>query len=389
MIKSGHNRFSRTTSVVLISLCAACLDRIDIDTNLPLELPLTIEGFVSNEPGPYTVEINQSFDLESKSSIKAPISAEKVVISDDQGVSEELVEITKGVYQTNPNGIRGEVGRAYKIQVQLSDDRIYESIPDTLLEAGRIDKIYTVFREGKTANDASTYGFDVMIDPSANSEKNYRVMWKFKGTYQADTNPELKIKEGCGEVTCQGCNKCNYKPLCSGIRNISSVPGIERAVFVRMSPCECCTCWYNFFNPQPILSEGQLVEQGRFASQKVMYIPLDPWIFQHRIHAKVSQFTLTAQAFDFWTAVRDQKAAINSLFQPVTGKIRGNFVQKSGSPLAVEGVFYAAGVASEAMFIERDDVPRMVTIPAPGVAYEDSCLKLAPYSTNIKPDFWN
>jgi hypothetical protein len=155
-----------------------------------------------------------------------------------------------------------------------------------------------------------------------------------------------------------------------------------------VGPCECCTCWYDFFNPQPNLSDDQFVEQGKFTTQTAMNVPLDPWIFSHRVYAKVTQFTLSRQAFDFWKAVKDQKTAINSLFQPVTGQVKSNFRQVSGTHVNVEGLFFAAGVASKAMFIDRSDVPPPVTIPEPGVLVDKSCLNLFPYATTQKPDFW-
>ncbi len=137
-----------------------------------------------------------------------------------------------------------------------------------------------------------------------------------------------------------------------------------------------------------LLSDDLFVEQGKFTAQTAMHIPLEAWTFQHRVYAKVTQFTLSRHAFDFWKAVQDQKTAINSLFQPVTGKIKTNFVQVSGPPVGVEGLFFAAGVVSKAMFIDRDDVRSTVPIPEPGVAFADSCLKLFPYATTQKPEFW-
>ncbi len=375
-------------SIFSILLASACLDRIDIETDYVVVNSIAINGFITNEAGPYQVVINAAFDIESKETFQHPVSAKHVVMTDDTGTSEELEETNKGIYVTQANGIQGTIGRSYTLRVELSDGRVYESVPDTLLESGRIDSVYAVFTEEKTQdNNASVYGFDVKFNPSIVSENNYHLMWRFTGTFQSETFPEGKVDEPCGEVTCQGCNRCNYKPLCSGIRNISRVPGIDRAVFVRIGPCECCTCWYDFFNPHPKLSDDQFVQRGKFVTQTAMHVPLDPWIFQHRVYAKVSQFTLSRQAFDFWKAVMDQKTAVNSLFQPVTGKIKTNFVQVSGPPAGVEGLFYAAGVASKAIFIDRSDVKPGVPIPDPlGVA--ESCLKLFPFATNQKPEFW-
>jgi hypothetical protein len=351
---------------------------------------IVINGFITSDPGPYQVVLSLAFDIESKESLRNPVTAKHVVIMDNAGQSEELTESTKGIYATKPDGIQGIIGRTYMLRVELTDGRVYESIPDTLLEAGNIDSIYSTFTEHKDATTNSTqYGFDVMFLPSISSERNYHFMWKFTGTFQSKTNPEYGTKEPCAAITCEGCNTCNYKPLCSGIRNISKFPGIDRAVFVRVHPCECCDCWYNFFNSQPLLSADQIVEQGKFAAQKAVYIPLEGWTFQYKVHAKVTQYTLSRQAFDFWKGVKDQKTAINSLFQPVSGKIKGNFVQVSGQPVLVEGLFFAAGVASKATFIERGDVKPGVPIPEPGIIFDDSCLKLFPYGTTQEPAFWN
>ena len=375
--------------VVLILFASACLDRIDIETGYISMNTIVINGSISNEAGPYQVAISMAFDIESKESFRHPVSAKRVVISDNTGTSEVLTEASAGIYVTKPGGIRGSVGRTYVLKVELGDGRVYESVPDTLLESGRIDSLYALFTEEKTLdNNATVYGFDVKFIPSIVSENKYHLMWKFTGTFQSDTNPEFKDDEPCGVITCQGCNRCNYVPLCSGLRNVSPFPGITRAVFVRVGPCECCTCWYDFLNPQPLLSDDLFVEQGKFSAQTAMHIPLEAWTFQHRVYAKVTQFTLSSRGFDFWKAVKDQNTAINSLFQPVTGRIKTNFVQVSGPPAGIEGLFFAAGVASKAIFIDREDVRNGVPIPNPGIPFAESCLKLFPYSTTEKPEFW-
>ena len=129
--------------------------------------------------------------MESKESMKTPISAKKVSILDDLGYSEDLVEISQGIYQTNPNGIRGEVGRAYKVRIQLLDGRIYESILDTLKSYGSMDSVYHEFVEEKNIDGVTNYGFNVYFDANAGSQSAYNFLWKFKGTFQVDTNPEL------------------------------------------------------------------------------------------------------------------------------------------------------------------------------------------------------
>ena len=116
-------------------------------------------------------------------------------------------------------------------------------------------------------------------------------------------------------------------------------------------------------------------------------MPLDGWIFMHKLHVKVSQQSLTPQAFAFWKSIKDQKEAVNSLFQPVTGKIPTNFVQISGPSSPLLGFFYSTSVSEKSIFITRDDVPNTSIIPATP-PWEDSCLTLFPFGVTTKPDFW-
>ena len=107
----------------------------------------------------------------------------------------------------------------------------------------------------------------------------------------------------------------------------------------------------------------------------------------HKIRVEVKLLSLTNQSFRFWKAVENQRAAIGSLFQPVSGKIPINFIQLSGAKSPVQGLFYAAAVSSKSIYIRRSDIPNESMIPAISGG-NISCLELFPNATNIKPSFW-
>lgn len=357
-------------SVLLILLCAACVDRIVIDTGSVANYAIVIDGFISDQPGPYTIQVTKAFDIESKQSIKTPINLKKLTISDNAGNKEDLSSPSTGVYQTALNGIRGVVGRAYKIRVELLDGRIYESVPDTLHAAGTVDKVYTSFRQDTDSEGTIRYGFDVFFNSSATS-KSYYFLWKFVGTFQAETSPSLHT-ETCGESTCP------RPPACSGFNNAGAQVGT----------CTCCTCWYDFFNTDLILSEGQFVKDGVFKGLLANYVPVNQWTFLHKVHAEVQQFSLSRQAYDFWKGVKTQKGASTSLFQPVTGKVPANFVQISGPEAPIDGLFYATSISKAGIFITREDVPLKNIIPDVSIAFTDDCRKLFPNSTTARPAYW-
>jgi hypothetical protein len=160
------------------------------------------------------------------------------------------------------------------------------------------------------------------------------------------------------------------------------------ATFTRIKPCECCTCWYNLFNPDVILSDNQLLRSGHFIGVKAYALPLTSWYFQHKVYTEVSQLSVSRQTFDFWKAVKAQKSAANSLFQPISGKVPSNFIQIAGTQIPMEGLFYATGVARKSVYITREDVPDPSIIPEVEQPWFDSCLSLFPYGTTIKPSYW-
>ncbi|MBI1770749.1 MAG: DUF4249 family protein [Bacteroidetes bacterium] len=377
---------TRLYSCLMILLATACVDRLSLEIQKEISLGISIDGFISDQPGPYEIRINSVFDIESKESMKSPVSVRSLIISDDKGNSETLKEIDPGIYQTDPSGIKGEAGGVYKMRVELFDGRIYESIPDTILVApGSVDSLYLEFNEKYNEVGESRYDFDLYFDAYYDEKINNHFLWKFTGTFQAETHPELYHGGGCFWLDEIG--KCNLLPPCSGYRNVGSV---RFPKLVKKYDCTCCRCWYSLFNPSPILSDDHLATGGRVTKVKAHTIPLNQWTLEHKIRLEVSQMSLTRSTFRFWKAIRDQQEATGNLFQPVSGKIPRNFIQVSGNSIPIEGLFFATSISKKVKYIDRFRLPInliwVVSIDEP--IFTDDCRLLFPGSTNHKPAFW-
>lgn len=352
----------------------ACVDRITFDVGTPANFPIVIDGYISDEPGPYTVNISKSFDIESKQSIRTPISVRRLMIFDDQGNSEQLVEVTDGEYQTSTAGIRGAIGRVYTLEVELLDGRVYRSIPDLLHPAGEVEDVYFEYKEEENADGAIDYGFEVFFNSKAGQQTSFNFLWKFVGTFQVETNPEL-YTFSCGEGRCPAPLPCSSYVLGPG--------GLEY-----VKPCACCTCWSRIYNDIPLVSDGQFVENGRFTNLKAAYVPITQWTFLYKVHAEVQQFSLSPNAYAFWKAIRDQKLATGSLFAPQAGKIPSNFIQVSGVTGSIEGIFFSAAINRNSVYIKPSDIPNPSVIPKVEPLFTNTCEKLFPGSTTVKPEFW-
>ena len=306
-----------------------------------------------------------------------------------------MTEVNPGIYQTVANGIRGIVGRVYQIKVELYDGRVYESWPDTIKAPGKLDSMYYSYRDDVDILGNTKHYIDVQFDASYEVTSSTNYIWKFIGTFKADTRPDLYFENHIGPAgnytgLCFYLNEigqCNLQPPCSGLRNIGT---IRNPMFEMKFPCTCCTCWYNTFNDELLLNNNDLITKGVIKGRLAKSILINQWMFLYKLRLSIEQHTLTQNSLRFYRAIQDQKDAIGSLFQPITGVIPSNFNQLSGPMVRAEGLFYATALQSKVKYLTRFDLPTNLSILVPEETpiFPDDCRYLYPGSTNIKPAFW-
>lgn len=386
-------RLIKGATLFFLILLASCVDRVDFNVELRSNFPFVIDGHISNQSGPYVVRVSNGFDIDSKNTTRVAASVQQMELIDDAGNREVFHQIEKGLYMTDPNGMKGEVGRAYYLRVELLNGAVFESQPDTLYKPGKLDDLYYRYEEKGTndVNGATDYAFDFYFDGSTAQASNPYFMWKFTATFKVNTQPELDPKpaEPCTtNLDCVGCNVCNVAWKCTGLRNKGTA---VTPIYERLFPCTCCECWYNIFNESPILTDPQFLRAGKFINIKAGSVPVHEWIFQQKIYVNVSQMSLSEPSFNYFNSIKKQKEAVNSLFQPISGKIRTNFKQISGPISTVDGIFYSAGIDAKTVILTKENVPRgtfVFSAEDPPPPIPKNCRYLFPNSTNIKPVFW-
>ncbi len=71
---------------------------------------------------------------------------------------------------------------------------------------------------------------------------------------------------------------------------------------------------------------------------------------QEKYRVQVEQMSLSANAYNYWNSVRNQKDAINSLFQPITGQIKAN-ISEQNQAASIQGIFYAAAISKKQLYL--------------------------------------
>src|SRR4051812_22188873 len=98
---------------------AACVDPLAMKIGAVGANAVVVEGYITDQPGPYEVRVSRVYNIDSATAQRIPIEARRLTIFDNTGNSQELNRTSAGVYHTS--GIQGVIGRAYKMRVELTD----------------------------------------------------------------------------------------------------------------------------------------------------------------------------------------------------------------------------------------------------------------------------
>ncbi|MBI3220283.1 MAG: DUF4249 domain-containing protein [Bacteroidetes bacterium] len=385
----------------LLVLQDSCVDVFEYETPEGNSI-LVVDGRITNTPGPYTIKLTRTQKL-NELSTPLKVSAKSVSIIDNTGLSETLTETSDGVYQTNPLGIRGEIGKSYKVKIEMRDGKIYESIPEIISPAGVVDSVYYEFQTVQTEEGTSKYQFRIFMDSKGEQNTDNFYLWKVTGTYRVMTSPELHIILGAKPAEPPPPPKKDPRP-CSGHIYDSRFDKL-----IAVKPCECCECWADLVDSKPHISESSFVVNNQYKRVDVGVIPVEFWPFWDKTMVKVEQMSLTKSAYNFWKIIRDQKDGASSLFQPPIGQATSNIFLTNGKA-TVYGYFQASAVSKKIIFLNANSIPIGAGIipeppslppryiPTGGVIYEEfitdpfvireSCLGAFAHSTTQKPTDW-
>lgn len=195
-------------SLGLAIILSSCTKEVILDLKAS-EPQIVIEGNITNEAGPYTVQIRKSVNFSEPNQFP-PVVGASVTISDNTGITETLKETSPGVYQTAL--LIGTPGRTYNLKV-LTEDKNF-SATSTMPQVVTLDGLdFDLFTTKGNSGGPEYSTFPVFTDPAA-AVNSYRfiqtVNAKLDKTYfvlndntfnglknqQQLFNPDIEIKEG-------------------------------------------------------------------------------------------------------------------------------------------------------------------------------------------------
>lgn len=361
-----------TIWIVLVLLADGCVEPYNAPV-VEQQPRIVVDALLTDQPGPHQVKLFLSSGLDEDLDKPEFISGASVRITDNTGHMEWLTETAKGIYQTRDD-YTGAIGMQYKLSVDIESGDRLESEFIEMKPPGEIKALHYEYMSNAINHDDLSLPQDAVnlyLDGVGAEGETSLLRWRWQGTYQTQTRPELRTKRDSGG------NVVPDPIPCSGyvVDN--------RNIIVPVAPCECCDCWPTEYSDIAQVSNNQTVN-NTFNRIYLGQLPVDQWRFFFKYHLAVEQLSVTDDVHNFWKLVQAQQQGGTNIFQPNVVKVKGNVNVISGDS-EVFGVFSVSAVAHASVDIRKSDIP----IPPyePDIVIRD-CRSYIENSTNIKPPFW-
>ena len=362
----------RITSAIVTVCACGCVESFDPPV-VDQSPAMVVDALLSDAPGPHTVRLFLSSPIDDDLQEPAVIPGANVSIVDENGVIEVLHEETPGVYHSS-NGYSGVIGHRYKLVIVTAGGEVVASEFIEMKPAGEIVNVYYEYVSGILNPDNPDLPHDAVnlfLDARSSDDGAGMLRWRWQGTYQTHTRPELRTaRDPDGNII-------PWPYPCSGY--VVDDRGQLRSIDV----CVCCDCWPTEYSRSAIVSSSQTV--GNVYHRVFLgQLPVDQWRFHKKYHLVVDQLSVNDDVHSFWALVQAQQQGSTNIFQPNVVKVKGN-LQGTFGGRTVFGIFSVSAISQSTIEIKQDDIP----IPPyePDIIIQD-CRYFIENSSNVQPPFW-
>ena len=312
-------------AVFLLLMPVSCIQEYWPDLGNKYDKLLVVEGTITNNPGPYTVKLSVSSSVDNPQWI--PYTGCTVKIMNEDGDQENLTEQEPGVYLTSPQGMTGKIGKKYKINIVTPDDRIYESMFEKLSTPVELESVY--FETERQVTDELPYdleGLRFYLDTKPAQKDSSYLLWRLESTYKykSDFKAYYIYDEG----------------------RLSAFPKTDSLY----------TCWLTKRIKELFTYETTHLSEPVIKHFPLNFVSTEGRELSVRYSLKVSQLTISQEAYNFWNSLRRQNDDQESLYTRQPYQIQGNIRNVNNPDEPVLGYFLVAGVSEQRIFVDRPNL---------------------------------
>ena len=347
----AKNPLSTLLVFLLTGSLLACVEEVQLPPR-SVASRLVVEGLITNEPPPYSIKLTYTGVYNSLlyGQQEIPVNGAAVSITEVGGgrtVQLQQDPITPFFYWQRDPSFVGTVGKSYQLTVELADGTRYVSEPEPLAEVPPIDRIYAEYHPRPNDDFFSPDRYDVLLDTQDPDTPGNYYRWSGYGYVPRFSTGEPR---GFAGVCCQYC----FYPIYGSGSDVQS----------------------------DALINGKAISRRPVHSSPIYYPG------QHFI--EIRQYSISKNAYQFWTRFEEQRKRTGSLFDPLPASIEGNVRNASDSTQLALGYFGASAVSTRRMIIPGDtlSVGRIEIKYGTEFVKEGNCQRVYSQGQLLAPENW-
>jgi hypothetical protein len=279
---------------------------------------LVVEGVINTGTDSTVIRLSRTVPLTAAATTKPEPGATIVIVS-GAGSSYPLIETGNGYYKAP--GLNLNTGGTYSLKITTTDGVVYQSDFVPAKNSPPIDSVYYRVQNAGLQIYADTH------DPT-NSTRYYR--WDFVDTYEF--------------------HSAFYSSL-----YLSTTP--VDSLMPRPIANQIYTCWRNDTSTNVLINTSAKLVKDIITQNPINFIPSTSELIEDRYSILVRQYGITADAYNYFQALKQNTEQLGSIFDPQPSTLTGNIHCISTPSRPVIG-YVTAGTPSESrIYIDSRNLP--------------------------------
>ena len=304
-------------------LCVTTLFSCVNEVQLPIrqvQPRLVVDGLITDEAPPYFFKLTLSGAYLSGAGFPEEliINGAVATITDDGARTVQLEQdpLQPSYYVVRDASFQGQPGHRYTLKVTLPDGTVYVSAPELLAPVASLERVYADYRRTEASSGQPDL-YTILIDTKDPATPGDYYRWSAYSYVPRWTR---------------------YDP--------QHPPSPQ-------SNCSTCSCWVPYYSQLTNVLSDALINGNRISRYTVFNSPV---YAVGKQYAEVRQYSLTRQAFQYWTRFEEQRSRTGSLFDPQPTSIEGNVHQQADTTVLALGYFGASAVSQRRVVIPGDTI---------------------------------
>ncbi len=243
-----------------------------------------------------------------------------------------------GSYETDPLIHKGEIGRSYRLLINIPGGGQYASGWETMLAAAPIGDVETEYqeRERNNPNAKDQKGVQVFLSNEDTEHDISFYKWEFAETYQYTLV---------------------FPPEIDAVFGSNPGSGQDSIIIIPRQLLHGRICYKTEYSKSITTRSSEGLTENKISRLPLTFISNETLRLFIRYSMLLKQFAITKEYHENLRKIAEVNQTSGSLFDPIPNEIFGNIKNVDNDREPVLGYFGVGGVSEKRIFIERSDLP--------------------------------